>query len=81
MTPDNPVRFTLDEAQAAADTWGMNCGPGAIAAVLGLTLDELRPGHAKPGARRVADRMPPGRDGSDVPRRYISRKREKERTK
>ena len=43
MTPDNPVRFTLDEAQAAADTWGMNCGPGAIAAVLGLTLDELRP--------------------------------------
>lgn len=40
---DNPVRFTLDEAQSAADTWGMNCGPGAIAAVLGLTLDELRP--------------------------------------
>jgi hypothetical protein len=42
MTPP-ALRFTLDEAQAAADAWGFNCGPGALAAVLGLTPDELRP--------------------------------------
>jgi hypothetical protein len=38
-----PAPFTRDEAQSAADEWGANCGPGAIAAVLGLTLDEVRP--------------------------------------
>lgn len=36
-------RFTLDDANAAYDQWGCNCGPAAIAAVCGLTLDELRP--------------------------------------
>lgn len=36
-------RFTADDAQRAWDTWGANCGPGAIAAVLGMTLDEVRP--------------------------------------
>ncbi len=40
---NKPAPFTRDEAQRAADEWGMNCGPGAIAAVLGLTLDEVRP--------------------------------------
>lgn len=44
MTPPFPLPpFTLDQAQAAADEWGANCGPGAIAAVCGLTLDALRP--------------------------------------
>jgi hypothetical protein len=38
-----PVRFTIDEANHAHVAWGANCGPGAIAAVLHLTLDELRP--------------------------------------
>ena len=38
-----PAPFTRDEAQRAADEWGANCGPGAIAAVLGLTLDDVRP--------------------------------------
>jgi hypothetical protein len=38
MTP-----FTLADAQAAADAWGANCGPGALAAVLGLSLDAVRP--------------------------------------
>jgi hypothetical protein len=38
-----PLRSTLDEAQAASDTWGFNCGPGAICAVLNLTPDEIRP--------------------------------------
>lgn len=43
MSGPPPAKFTLDEAQAAADTWGCNCGPGAIAAICGLTLDEARP--------------------------------------
>jgi hypothetical protein len=38
MTP-----FTLADAQAAADAWGANCGPGALAAVLGLSLDAVHP--------------------------------------
>ena len=36
-------RFTADDADRAYDEWGANCGPGAIAAICGLTLDELRP--------------------------------------
>jgi hypothetical protein len=41
VEPD--VCFTLEDAQRAAQAWGANCGPGAIAAVLQLTLDEVRP--------------------------------------
>lgn len=37
------LRFTEDDARRAFDDWGSNCGPGAIAAVVGMTLDELRP--------------------------------------
>lgn len=37
------LRFTEAEADQAYEAWGANCGPGAIAAVLGMTLDELRP--------------------------------------
>jgi hypothetical protein len=36
-------RFTIDDAHRAFDDWGANCGPGAIAAMVGMTLDELRP--------------------------------------
>lgn len=36
-------RFTADDADRAYDEWGANCGPGAIAAICGITLDELRP--------------------------------------
>lgn len=43
MSFHSECRFTLDDAQSAADAWGCNCGPGAIAAVCGLTLDGLRP--------------------------------------
>ena len=35
--------FSLEDAQRAADTWGANCGPGALAAVLDKTLDHVRP--------------------------------------
>jgi len=36
-------RFTAADAQRASDDWGCNCGPGAVAAIMGLTLDEVRP--------------------------------------
>lgn len=35
--------FTRADAQRAFEAWGANCGPGAIAAIMGLTLDEVRP--------------------------------------
>lgn len=38
-----PVRFNADDAERAHREWGANCGPGAIAGILGMTLDELRP--------------------------------------
>jgi hypothetical protein len=38
-----PMRFSLADAEKAFDDWGANCGPGALAAVLGLTLDEVKP--------------------------------------
>lgn len=37
------LRFTLADAERASDEWGCNCGPSALAAVAGLTLDEIRP--------------------------------------
>lgn len=40
--PSRP-RFTVEDADRAYDEWGANCGPGAIAAICGLTLDDLRP--------------------------------------
>jgi hypothetical protein len=36
-------RFTLEDVERANDEWGVNCGPAAIAAMNGLTLQELRP--------------------------------------
>ena len=36
MTP----RFTLDDAERAWRDWGCNCGPGALAATMGMTLDD-----------------------------------------
>jgi hypothetical protein len=43
FTLPRPMRFTVEDAEAAFDAWGANCGPTAIAAIMGLTLDELRP--------------------------------------
>ncbi len=43
IVQSNEVRFTRDEAQAAGEAWGFNCGPGALCAVLGKTPNELRP--------------------------------------
>lgn len=36
-------RFTEEDSNRAYDEWGCNCGPTAFAAILGLTLDEVRP--------------------------------------
>ena len=35
-------RFTLEDAELAYITWGCNCGPGALAAITGITLDDVR---------------------------------------
>lgn len=37
------VPFNLEDAQRAGDDWGLNCGPAAVAAVCGLTLEQVRP--------------------------------------
>lgn len=36
-------RFTLDDAVQAAEEWGANCGPAALALVTGMSLREIRP--------------------------------------
>lgn len=36
-------RFDFADAERAHNEWGANCGPGAIAAICQLSLDELRP--------------------------------------
>lgn len=37
------TRFSVEDADRAHDEWGANCGPGAVAAILGMTLNEVRP--------------------------------------
>lgn len=37
------LRFTAEDADAAHEEWGCNCGPGALAAILDITLAEVRP--------------------------------------
>lgn len=37
------LRFTATDLDRANAEWGCNCGPGALAGLLGLTLDEVRP--------------------------------------
>jgi hypothetical protein len=36
-------RFSLEDAIAASDEWGFNCGPAAVAVICGYTPAELRP--------------------------------------
>lgn len=38
----SPPRFNMDDMVRASDEWGANCGPGALAAICGMTLDEVR---------------------------------------
>ena len=37
------TRFSLADVERAANEWGCNCGPTSVAAICGLTLDEVRP--------------------------------------
>lgn len=37
------VKFSVDDAVKAGDEWGANCGPGALAAITGHTLEDVRP--------------------------------------
>lgn len=43
------TRFNVDDAERAHAGWGANCGPGALAAIMGMTLDEIRPYMAAAG--------------------------------
>lgn len=43
MSETKPLRFTIDDAQKAADAWRFNCGPASLCAVLDMTPDEIRP--------------------------------------
>ena len=36
------LEFDRDDAQAAAEQWGFNCGPAALAAILGKRPDDVR---------------------------------------
>jgi hypothetical protein len=36
------LKFTADDAVRASDEWGANCGPAALAAVLGKSIDDVR---------------------------------------
>ncbi len=42
MTIRAPL-FSDEDAERAYDEWGCNCGPAAVAAICGLTLDGVRP--------------------------------------
>ena len=37
------TRFTSQDANRAHETWGCNCGPGVLAAIMDMTLDEVHP--------------------------------------
>lgn len=37
------TKFTENEMIAANIRWGFNCGPAAIAAIFGMTIEEVRP--------------------------------------
>lgn len=38
-----PPPFTPEDFGRANDQWGANCGPGALAAIMMMTLDHVRP--------------------------------------
>lgn len=44
-----PTRFSVVDAERAANEWGANCGPGAAAAILEMSLDDVRPLFAAAG--------------------------------
>lgn len=53
------TRFTEADAERASQEWNCNCGPGALAAIMGLTLDEVRPHVEKAGFGAAKSYMNP----------------------
>ena len=43
LATDFDLKFSSDDMLAAHKEWKINCGPSALAAACGLTLDEVRP--------------------------------------
>lgn len=37
------MSLVASDVAKACDDWGANCGPAAVAAIMGMTLDEVRP--------------------------------------
>lgn len=50
-----PVRFSAADAQRAHEEWGANCGPGALAAILDLPIDAVRPALLKFDEKRYTN--------------------------
>ncbi len=50
------INFEQDDAVKAWENWGCNCGPVALAAVTGYTLDEIRPHLSKFETRMKVNR-------------------------
>lgn len=48
-------RFTANDAERAWADWGCNCGPGALAVMAGITLDEVQPHMVGFGAKRYTN--------------------------
>jgi hypothetical protein len=38
-----PIKISIEDGDRAYHEWGCNCGPAALAAIMGLTLDQVRP--------------------------------------
>lgn len=38
-----PVHISMEDGERAFNEWGCNCGPAALAAIMSLTLDQVRP--------------------------------------
>jgi hypothetical protein len=48
-------RYTFAQAESAADEWGANCGPNALAVMTGRSLDEVHPHLPKFDERRYTN--------------------------
>ncbi len=49
------LKITAQDAERAWDEWGCNCGPAALAAVVGVSLDTVRPHMGNFEAKRYTN--------------------------